>query len=303
MFNDVITALTGNILKLPIWFFWELMAFLTGFSLNAFYRLFRWFQYARLIENVPTAKIRSAAQGYVELSGIAKLMDGPIIVSPLTGKTCVWYSYIIEEKADTSRTEGHFNSAWQIVEQGKSEELFLLKDETGHCVIDPDDADVVFSHSKMWHKRHVNPHRRYSEQLIRVGNPLYAIGFFKTVADIEQQQTRQQVAHLLRQWKQDPGLLLHRFDQNRNNQLDPDEWEKARLAAESDVRSEQGLEASEEQLNVMMSSDVSDQAYILSSEPEAAVIRQYRWRALKSLGVFFVFGSVAVWLFNVRFGL
>ena len=190
MFNDVITALTGNILKLPIWFFWELMAFLTGFSLNAFYRLFRWFQYARLIENVPTAKIRSAAQGYVELSGIAKLMDGPIIVSPLTGKTCVWYSYIIEEKADTSRTEGHFNSAWQIVEQGKSEELFLLKDETGHCVIDPDDADVVFSHSKMWHKRHVNPHRRYSEQLIRVGNPLYAIGFFKTVADIEQQQTR-----------------------------------------------------------------------------------------------------------------
>jgi hypothetical protein len=219
MFNDVITSLTGNILNIPIWFFWALMAFLTGFSLNAFYRLFRWIQYARLIENVPTAKIRSAAQGYVELSGIAKLMDGPIIMSPLTGKTCVWYSYIIEEKADTSRTEGHFNSARQIVEQGKSEELFLLEDETGCCVIDPD------------------------------------------------------------------------------------EWEKARLAAESDVRREQGLKASEEQLNVMMSSGLSDQVYILSSEPEAVLIRQSRWRALKSLRVFFVFGSVAVWLFNVRFGL
>ena len=98
-------------------------------------------------------------------------------------------------------------------------------------------------------------------------------------------------------------MLLHRFDQNRNNQLDPDEWERARLAAESDVSCEQGLKASEEQLNVMMSSDVSDQVYILSSEPEAVLIRQYRWRSLKSLGVFFVLTSVAIWLFNVRFGL
>jgi hypothetical protein len=303
MFNDFITALTGNILNIPIWFFWVLMTFLTGFSLNAFYRMGRWFQHARLIENVPTAKIRSAAQGYVELSGNAKLMDGPIIVSPLTGKSCVWYSYTIEEKVDTSSRDDHFSSHWRVIKQGQSDELFLLEDETGRCVIDPDDADVVISHKKTWHKRHVNPPRRYSEQLIRDGDPLYAIGFFKTVTDIEQQQTRQQVAHVLKQWKQDPGLLLHRFDHDRNQQLDPNEWEQARQAAESQVRREHGAKAKEEQLSVMMSSDVSDQTYILSSEPEDVLIRQYRWRALKSLLVFFILGAMAVWVFNVRFGL
>ena len=53
----------------------------------------------------------------------------------------------------------------------------------------------------------------------------------------------------------------------------------------------------------MMSSDVSDQTYILSSEPEAVLIKQYRFRALKSLGLFFILGSIAVWTFNIRFGL
>ena len=266
--------------------------------------MFSWFQHARVIENVPTAKIRSAAQGYVELSGIAKLMDGPVIVSPLTGRSCVWYSYTIEERVDTRRRDGsHSNSHWRVVERGRSDALFLLEDDTGRCVIDPDDADVYIRHQKTWHKRHVIPPRRYSEQLIRSGDPLYAIGFFKTVADIEQQQTREQVAHLLRQWKQDPGLLLHRFDHDRNGQLDTDEWEQARQTAENDIKREQGLQTKEAQLNVMMSSDVSDQTYILSSEPEAVLIKQYRWRALKSLGLFFILGSIAVWTFNIRFGL
>jgi hypothetical protein len=303
MFNDIITAISSNILTMPLWFFWGLMAFLSGFAVNAFYRMFHWFQHARVIENIPTAKIRSAAQGYVELSGIAKLMDGPVIVSPLTGRSCVWYSYIIEERIDSSRRDGHRNSHWRVVERRRSDALFLLEDETGRCVIDPDDADVYIRHQKTWHKRHVNPPRRYSEQLIRNGDPLYAIGFFKTVADIEQQQTRQQVAHLLKQWKQDPGLLLHRFDHDRNRQLDTDEWEQARKAAENDIKREQGHQTKEEQLNVMMSSDVSDQTYILSSEPEEVLVKQYRWRALKSLGLFFILGSIAVWTFNIRFGL
>lgn len=303
MLNSVITGLTGNISNMPVWFFSLLMTLLSGVGLNAFYRMCLWFQQAQLIENVPTAKIRSAAQGYLELSGIAKLMDGPVIVSPLTGKTCVWYSYKVEERVETSSKEGHYTRHWRVIKQGRSEELFLLEDETGRCIIDPDDADVYISHRKVWHKRHVNPARRYSEQLIRDGDPLYAIGFFKSVADIEQQQTRLQVAQTLRQWKQDPGLILHRFDTDRDGKLDVNEWDQARNAAESQVKREQGLKAKEEQLNVMMSSDVSDQTYILSSEPEAVLIRQYRWRALKSLVIFFIFGSLSVWAFNIRFGL
>jgi hypothetical protein len=64
---------------------------------------------------------------------------------------------------------------------------------------------------------------------------------------------------------------------------------------------EHGAKAKEEQLSVMMSSNVSDQTYILSSVD--VLIRRYRWRALKSLLVFFILGAMAVWVFNVRFGL
>ena len=38
----------------------------------------------RLIEDVPTAKVRSAHQGYVELIGRAVMMDGEPIVAPLS---------------------------------------------------------------------------------------------------------------------------------------------------------------------------------------------------------------------------
>lgn len=303
MLNEIIAGLAGNIRAMPDWFFWAFLAFFVGSSLFAFIKMFKWFRSARTIEAVPTAKIRSAAQGYVELSGTAQLMDGPVIVSPLTGRNCVWYSYVIEEKVTSYRSNGRSESHWRVVEQQRSEHLFLLEDDTGRCVIDPDDADVFIQHTKTWHKRHVSPPRRYSEQLIRAGDPLYAIGFFKTVADIEQQTTRQQVAELLRQWKQDPNQLQHRYDLDRNQQLDAQEWEQARLDAEKQVRRDQGAQTKYESLSVMMSSDVSDQAYILSSEPEHVLVRQYQWRAFKSLVWFFISGVIAVWAFNIRMSL
>ena len=302
MLNDVIAAIASLVHTLPIPYFWFIFLTLSGFGLWSFFRMSRWFQHARTIENVPTAKIRSASQGYVELSGKAKLMEGPIIVSPLTAKTCVWYSYKIEERANTTLGFGRNNSHWRVVEERRSEDLFLLEDDTGRCVIDPDDADVLVSHSRNWHRRHVMPRRRYTEQLIRDGDPLYAIGFFKTVATIEAQKTRQQVAQLLRQWKKDPNLLHQRFDHDRNSQLDPDEWEQARQRAERDVKLEQGQREKEAPLNVMTSSELADQMYILSSEPETVLIRQYQWRAVKSLLVFFTTGTMAIWAFNIRFG-
>lgn len=300
MFDGLIAVSSNSVLNMPPWLFWLSIIAISGFCLTAFYRMTRWFQQGQLMANIPTAKIRSAAQGYVELSGTAKLMDGPIIVSPLTGKSCVWYRYTIEERAHTRGRGGKSDSSWHVVERGRSDALFLLEDQTGQCVIDPDDADVTIGHNKTWHKRHVSPPRRYNEQLIRAGDPLYAIGFFKTVANIEQQQTRQQVAQVLNQWKQDPGQLLHQFDLDRNGQIDSDEWEQARQTAEREVHSQHGLQAKEAPLNVMMSSDVSDQAYILSSEPEAVLIKQYRQRALKSMLLFFMLGSLTIWALNTR---
>ena len=49
----------------------------------ASWRTWRHVSHIRLIEDTPTAKIRSAPQGYVELEGTGKLMDGPPIIAKL----------------------------------------------------------------------------------------------------------------------------------------------------------------------------------------------------------------------------
>ncbi len=302
MLHQFDAALAEHILNFPSWFFWVCWLAICGLALGSFYRMSRWFQHARLIENVPTAKIRSAAQGYVELSGVAKQMDGPLIVSPLTGKTCVWYHYKIEEKVNTTRAYGRSDSYWRTVKQQRSEDLFLLEDDTARCVIDPDNAEVIVQDKRTWHQPHRSPPRRYTEQLIHDGEPLYAIGFFRTIATIEYQKTRQQVAALLRQWKNDPKDLLHRFDRNQNKQLDSQEWEQARQHAEQQIKHQNGQCEKEAPLNVMSQSHIANQAYILSSEPETVLIRQYQWRAIRSLLLFFASGASAVWIFNIRFG-
>jgi hypothetical protein len=304
MFDSIVASFESNILQLSSTPFWIGSSIVSALSLWAFYRMSSWYRYARMIENVPTAKIRSAAQGYVELSGRTKLMDGPIIISPLTGNTCVWYSYKIEERTNSFRHERKGRSShWRLVEQKRSEELFILEDDTGQCVIDPDDADVIATNKKTWYKHHVIPPRRYTEQLITEGEMLHAIGLFKTVADVESKKIRQRVAHLLRQWKSDPNQLIHLYDSDRDGDLQPAEWEKARQAAETHVRLEQGNKEKLEQLSVLSSSTHKDQAFILSTVSEQKLIKKYKWRAIRALLLFFVSAGLAVWALNVRLGI
>ena len=52
----------------------------------------------RSIRDTPTSLVASAAQGYVELIGRGKALEGLPLVSPLTGLPCLWYHYTVEEK-------------------------------------------------------------------------------------------------------------------------------------------------------------------------------------------------------------
>ena len=128
------------------------------------------------------------------------------------------------------------------------------------------------------------------------------LDFLKQWQRLRHKRHGNQIAQLLKQGKNDPNLLLHRFDHDRNNQLDPDEWEQARKRAERDVKREQGQREKEAALNVMTSSELANQMYIPSSEPETVLIRQYQWSAVKSLLLFFTSGTMAIWALNIRFG-
>ena len=186
-------------------------------SIVGFYLAFRWMARARIIEDTPTARIRSAHQGYVELTGQAQLIDGPPIIAPLTSTPCCWYQYKIEKK-------GHKH--WRTLESDTSDELFLLDDETGRCVIDPEGAEVTPSERSVWYGTSRYPQERspasqkvehppllkiakmlntdmglggryrYTEERIFAGDTLYALGHFKTQDELDQQVDQQELTSI-----------------------------------------------------------------------------------------------------------
>lgn len=302
MWHDLVASLESNIIQLEAHEFWIITSIIGVISAIAFLRMTKWWNHSRMIEDVPTSKVRSASQGYVELVGSARMMDGPVIVSPLTQKTCVWYRYKIEEKVTTRDSQGRSKTYWKVVKQETSDEIFFLEDETGRCVIDPDDADVIVSNKRTWHKRTVMPQRRYTEELIVENEPLYAIGLFKTVANVERQKHREQVNYLLREWKRDPNQLLHLYDTNRDGELSLIEWEQARQAAERQVKRDHGNMEKLEQLSVLKRSPHKHHGFILSTTPEHELVSQYKVQALLAMFSFFVSGSFVVWMINIRLG-
>lgn len=299
--QEFISSVQGLLLQIDPEEFWLLMVVSIVACPFSFSWMIRWYHDARKMENIPTAKIRSAAQGYIELIGQSLLMDGPKIISPLTGKSCVWYHCKIEKEVISRNPQGFSTSHWSTVEEQTSDELFLIKDETGQCVIDPDDADVITIHKRTWYKYSEN--RRFTEALLLENEALYAIGLFKSVSDIERRNIKERSAELLKSWKQNQSELLHRFDSNRDGKIDQDEWQRARNTAQWQIKQEYKQQTKMEQLHVLTNSPHSDQRFILSNISEKKLIKKYKLKALLALIGFFSSGSLAIWAVNTRLGL
>ena len=180
----------------------------------------------RQIHDLPTSRVASAAQGYVELSGKSRLLPGQPVSSRLSSQTCCWYAYQVEEKNSKDQ--------WSTVDSGKSVEHFLLVDGSGQCVISPEGAEVLTRQHKRW----IHGDRRYTEWLILEHADCYAIGEFstKSAQAVSAREERADVSALISDWKQDQKRLLARFDLDKDGRIDVKEWELARLQAQREVR-------------------------------------------------------------------
>lgn len=282
-----------------------------------FYQAFRRLWKARAIEDVPTAKIRSAPQGYVELIGEAQAMLGEPIIAPLSKETCCWYRYSIESKK---------GGEWSMVRRETSDGLFLIRDETGECIVDPEGAEVTPKTRRVWYGDDADAwtvvvpprgaeglrlgpvvmrpsggldHRyRYTEEIIHSGDPLYALGGFKTLDDIDHHQSRSEItAAILRDWKADQGRLLQRFDHDRDGRIDLEEWEDARRAAVERAEEEHSEQLRHQQMHTLRRPTAGGQPFLLSSLPQTRLARRYRWEAVGALLLFLAAAGalVAIW--------
>ncbi|HHJ17427.1 MAG TPA: E3 ubiquitin--protein ligase [Gammaproteobacteria bacterium] len=274
-----------------------------------FYLIWRNFHRARVIEDTPTARVRSAAQGYVELEGRGRSLPERQVIAPLTKIPCVWYRFKIEKEQHSSRG----GSNWTKVESGSSEDPFVFYDRTGDCLVDPRQAEVTPGTKKVWYGKSrwpggaerkgllgmlVGRRYRYTEERIDPGS-LYVLGWFDTLRSTDQ-SVGAEVSGLLRDWKQDQATLNARFDKNRDGQIDADEWQQARKAAQREVVQDRAARSAQAAVNIVRASGHDRYPFLISAKPQQSLSSRYRRNAIFSLlGSVFAAGVLA-WMLVVR---
>ncbi len=315
--SGFLSSLQESVKSAPADDFWFWPIGLLIVALVGFYFAFKNMHNKRIIEDTPTSKIRSAAQGYLELIGHGYLMEGQPIVSPLTGSTCTWYEFTVEERRKSGK-----NNQWVTIRKAISDELFLLKDETGQCIIDPEGAHVTVSNKSVWYGGTPNPMTaalnkskkggffsgliinnkyRYTEKLLHPGESLYAIGFYKTVGGAGAHfDVNEDVRELIREWKTDTAELMKKFDTNKDGELDLKEWQQVRDEAYKQIMVKHSEQKTMPPVHLMSKTNDKRRPYILSALAEDDLVRNLHIYAVISIAAFIICGSISTILISLR---
>ena len=85
----------------------------------------------RLLENTPTAKIRSMAMGFVEVQG--QVAGRSVLIAPFSGRACAHWEVDISTRAG--------RQGWRRVHHSASGQPFFLTDATGTALVYPQGAE------------------------------------------------------------------------------------------------------------------------------------------------------------------
>ena len=264
-----------------------------------FYRIYKTHHRYRFINDTPTSKIASAAQGYVELKGLGEMMPGLTTKSPFSGRSCLWYQCKVEIR---KKTGGY--KIWSEQSTELSDELFHLHDDTAVCVVIPEGADVIPSEEIYWYGSHYQAKYqgrlkswwfnryigfgkyRFTEKLITVADSLYVIGLFKSVAKNSESETlRKEVNSLVDSWKKQPEKYLKSFDFDNNGKIQKNEWHKIRQYAVHKIRKRKQKFF----YNTLQKPKEKNQPFIISTVSERQLLKiKYRNLTLYLLVFFLV---------------
>ncbi|MBV6416610.1 MAG: hypothetical protein CMLOHMNK_01218 [Steroidobacteraceae bacterium] len=248
---------------------------------------------ASLMEGTATSRVATAAKGYVELFGIAREAGEAPVSDPVQHQGCLWFKVV---------TERYNGKSWEVVHRESSTAPLALQDDSGSCLIVPGEANIDEEQDPDAIVRD-GVSRRYKIWRVAQGDPLYALGFLerRRAAPLEGAipvgiTAGQAEVGLLRVWKRDQAKLLGRFDLDGNGRIDAAEWERARVAARDTVAGHLAREAAGAQVAAAAAPDAEigyrlrrpddDRPLIVSSRPEAEVLRRLRRRSWVGLAMF-----------------
>jgi hypothetical protein len=166
--------------------FWATLALGAGPVL--LWRSFRDLRTRRLVQNTPTARIRSMPMGLVEINGEA--VPRSELTAPFSGRPCAYWQVDI-----ATRTR---RNAWTVVHRNASGHPFFLRDETGVALISPQGASVRLNfqveeeclgislpevYAQYLHDQHLAGGAlwrmgamRFRERLLETGQRVYVLG-------------------------------------------------------------------------------------------------------------------------------
>lgn len=272
----------------------------------------RMLHHTHLAADTPTSKIRSASQGYLELAGEAYALPGEPIKAPLSGKTCAWWSYRVEEREQRSRG-GH---GWRSIDSGVSDAIFAVRDATGTCIVDPEGAIVRTARRNTWtsnSRRRTDGDKRarfrttlgnryrYTERRIEIGDPLHAIGFLRSHDAAQGLSETEELRALLAEWKRDQRGLIERFDSDGDREISTEEWERAREQALEQVRRERADEPHLPRVPVL-GHPQDRRPFLLAVGEQDSLTRSWRYAAFASGAGFVASIGILAWLFALRIG-
>jgi hypothetical protein len=268
----------------------DALGWLLGAALASPLALWAWtraIRQRRLMDDTPTSRVASAAQGYVELQGIGKTIDSGPIYSHLKSKPCLWFRYQIEKRDQENK--------WHTEDRGESQASFVLDDGSARCLIDPEGAEIVTEHSTSWHQGNY----RYHEWWLLPEDRLYALGEFSTINACDQNlDLKADVGALLAEWKKDPHELRRRFDLNGDGEIDAQEWALARQAARREIdkqhRDLQAIPATH-----YLSCPTDNRPYLLTNLDPDQLGRRYGWWAVLHFLVFLCTAAALPWLWQM----
>jgi hypothetical protein len=304
------SGLESEILAMSRTDYLVMLGILTGGCAYLVYSSFRAFRRFRFVDGTATSKIRSAAQGLVELKGLGEWLPGDSMTSPFSNSRCVWYHCTVDKRQRRGK-----RSSWTNISDECSGHLFRLVDDTGWCVIDPDHAHVIAESDITWYggsadSRFKVPARtrwislglgnyRFRERLIRPATSLYALGEFRSFQNSRaEEMIAKQVEDLVSQWKIQPQRYLAEYDFDGNGKIQQQEWRAIRAAARKQVLAKINREDSEHHL--LLRPQDTRHPFILSAIGEEDLVASKKLGAYTSAFVAFVLLAALVIMSSLR---
>ena len=267
-----------------------------GVAIYSLWYAFRVWRENRLVAETAVSRIRSAAQGYVQLAGRALPMPRGRSHAPLSGLQCAWWRYDI-----TDRKGGDH----ETIDSGTSELPFLLDDDTGRCVVDPRGAKVFPAAKIVWYGDSKWPlvrlpngqgftgklidalmpkgRYRYTEYRLVPEERICVLGAFRSPRGAGVGDLEDAAAALLHDWKKDQNTLLGRFDRDRDGILSAEEWDEARKSARQEATVARMTHPPESPDLSVISQPEDGRAFLLSASGRESLAERLRHKFAASI--------------------